>query len=164
MTTIQSASPENPPAVPAFDHAKWAEEAKLRRAAIAQNVEAAKIALFDILESHGIVSITVAFDGYGDSGQIESVTGHDKTGVVELPEIMLPAIDIEASEPAPGGQDMAITDVIESLAFDLLREGHSGWENNDGAYGEFRFETAARTIKLEYNERFTSSEYSEDQW
>ena len=164
MNTTEPVLPEIQPVVPVFDFAKWEEEAKLRRAAIAQNVEAAKTTLFDILESHGIVSVTVAFDGYGDSGQIESVSAHDATGVVELPEIMLPAVKIEASELEPGGQDTAITDVIEARAFDLHREGHSGWENNDGAYGEFRFDTAARTITLGYNERFTSSEYSEHSW
>ena len=35
---------------------------------------------------------------------------------------------------------------------------HGGWENNDGAYGEFCFDASARSIHLEFNERFTSSE------
>lgn len=36
-----------------------------------------------------------------------------------------------------------IADAIESLAFDLLTASHAGWENNDGAYGEFRLDVAA---------------------
>lgn len=36
-------------------------------------------------------------------------------------------------------------------------------ENNDGAYGEFCFDARARSIHLEFNERFTSSElYTHD--
>ena len=89
---------------------------------------------------------------------------HDDTGIVELPDVKLPAIDIETTEPEAGANDMAITDVIESLAYNLLQNEHGGWENNDGAYGEFRFDTADRIITLGYNERFTSSEYSEHSW
>ena len=164
MTSTQSALPETEPALPAFDYEKWQEEAKIRRATIARNVVAAKTNLFDILDSHGIAFVIVGFDGYGDSGQIEGILAHDDTGIVELPDVKLPAIDIETTEPEAGANDMAITDVIESLAYNLLQNEHGGWENNDGAYGEFRFDTADRIITLGYNERFTSSEYSEHSW
>ena len=30
---------------------------------------------------------------------------------------------------------------------------HDGWENSDGAYGDFTFDVAERTITLDYNER-----------
>lgn len=47
--------------------------------------------------------------------------------------------------------------------YDFLSDTYGGWENNDGAYGEFCFDAAARTIHLEFNERFTSSElYTHD--
>jgi ParB family transcriptional regulator, chromosome partitioning protein len=42
-----------------------------------------------------------------------------------------------------------------------LEETHGGWENNDGAYGEFTFDVANRTITLAYNERHMESDYSE---
>ena len=55
------------------------------------------------------------------------------------------------------------SDVVEQLAYDFLSDTHGGWENNDGAYGEFCFDAAARCIHLEFNERFTSSElYTHD--
>ena len=37
---------------------------------------------------------------------------------------------------------------------------HGGWENNDGAYGEYTFDVAERTITLDYNERHMESDYS----
>ena len=55
-------------------------------------------------------------------------------------------------------------DAIERLAYDLLEETHGGWENNEGAYGEFVFDVAERTIRLEYNERVMETEYSEHEW
>ena len=52
----------------------------------------------------------------------------------------------------------SLEDVVEQLAYDFLGDTHGGWENNDGAYGEFCFDASARCIHLEFNERFTSSE------
>ena len=53
---------------------------------------------------------------------------------------------------------LSLEDVVEQLAYDFLSDTHGGWENNDGAYGEFCFDANARCIHLEFNERFTSSE------
>jgi hypothetical protein len=39
---------------------------------------------------------------------------------------------------------------------------HCGWENNDGAYGDFIFDVAKRTITLDFNERYTASDYSQN--
>ena len=36
-----------------------------------------------------------------------------------------------------------------------ISRNHSGWENNDGAYGTFVFDVPDRTITLEHNERYT---------
>src|SRR3546814_10348892 len=51
-----------------------------------------------------------------------------------------------------------LTDAIESLAHDLLTDTHAGWENNDGAYGEFVFDVENRTITLDHNDRYTAVE------
>jgi len=56
---------------------------------------------------------------------------------------------------------LPVREAIEQLAHDFLEETHAGWENNDGAYGEFTFEVASRAITLEYNARFTDAEHFE---
>ena len=55
-------------------------------------------------------------------------------------------------------RQLSLEDVVEQLTYDFLSDTHCGWENNDGAYGEFCFAASARCIYLEFNERFTSSE------
>ena len=50
------------------------------------------------------------------------------------------------------------------LAYDFLEEVHDGWENEDGAYGEFVFDVGERTIRLEYNERVMTTSYSEHEF
>lgn len=50
---------------------------------------------------------------------------------------------------------MEIEAAVEQLCYDLLRQSHPGWENNDGASGDFVFDVAGRTITLDYAERYT---------
>ena len=47
-----------------------------------------------------------------------------------------------------------MTDLLESLAYDFLEQSHGGWEDNEGAFGEFTFDVTERTISLDYNERY----------
>jgi len=123
-----------------------------------------KAALFAVLAAADVSSVLVHFDGGGDSGQIESVQAFAGDAPVELPtsDVLLTralADGVETrSDPTP------IADAIETLAFDLLTATHAGWENNDGAYGEFRFDVAAGTITLDHNDRYVAVESYEHAW
>lgn len=137
-------------------HLKQADrEAELR--------PANKERLFDALSTAGISHVTVTFDGEGDSGQIESISAWAGDAAVEFPSVEIPYAAITWDNPAVEMRQLSLADVVEQLAYDLLADTHVGWENNDGAYGEFCFDAAARCIHLEFNERFTSSElYTHD--
>ena len=118
-----------------------------------------KALVFDALAAAGITIVTVSFDGYGDSGQIESIEAQADGKVVDLPQA-----DLEINAPIwgkrePERQMISVTDAIERLVYDFLSEAHGGWENNEGAYGEFTFDVGERTISLDYNERYTSTEH-----
>ena len=114
--------------------------------------------LFDGLTAAGITHATVTFDGYGDSGQIESIAAWAGESAVDFPATEIPYAALTWDNPEIAMRSLSIADVVEQLAYDFLSDTHGGWENNDGAYGEFCFDAAARTIHLEFNERFTSSE------
>jgi len=129
-----------------------------------------KTTVFDALAAAGIREVTVAFDGYGDSGQIEGITAHlgETPKALPAPSMATPP---EASVPLPerpmtlhqatwdsdelGTYETTLQDAIETLCYDYLEQEHGGWMNNDGAYGEFEFDVAARAIHLEFNGRFT---------
>ena len=152
MTDDTSAS------VPTFDAASWLareqEFAKLCESIRPEN----KAALFDALAQAGITSVEVTFNGYGDSGQIENITA--KAGDKD---VALPAVNLEIAHAEWGSPDIvrvthSMKDAIEQIAYDFLRETHEGWENNEGAYGDFHFDVNDRTITLDYNERYTASE------
>ncbi|HLG86005.1 MAG TPA: hypothetical protein VKZ79_02295 [Alphaproteobacteria bacterium] len=120
-----------------------------------------KAVLFDALAAAGVTLVVVSFDGYGDSGQIESVEVKAGDTVVTMPKVTIDIADAMWDQVEPNRSNISIADVVERLAYDFLTDTHCGWENNDGAYGDFTFDVAERTITLDYNERYTASDYSQ---
>lgn len=117
-----------------------------------------KAAVLNALTSAGIIEIVVYFDGYGDSGQVEDISVKSGDELITMPELVIETLDTTwpQSESTPSG--VSLTTAVENLAYDVLAQTHCGWENNDGAYVDIVFDAAARTITLEYNERYTTSE------
>ena len=152
MTDPQS-TPEPAADETAFDrkHREYARRAEETRAAN-------KAVLFDSLAAAGIETVTVIFDGYGDSGQIERIDVEPGEGAIPLPSGRIEILRTTWESPEIERQTLNVQEAIETLVYDFLRQTHSGWEIDDGAYGEFVFDVAERTIKLDYNERYTSSE------
>ena len=128
-----------------------AREAQLR--------PANKDRLFDALTAAGISHVTVTFDGEGDSGQIERIDIGAREGTTPPPLDRIEVACTTWENPKIERQTQTVEEAVETLVYDLLRQTHCGWEINDGAYGEFAFDVAERTIKLDYNERYTSSEH-----
>lgn len=118
-----------------------------------------KADLFAVLAGADIATVTVAFDGYGDSGLIESVDAFGEDGLsCDLPSTSLFVRRALWGEPEPASEEMTVAEAIERLAYDLLSGAHPGWEINDGSYGTFVFGVATCAITLECNVRFTDSE------
>lgn len=121
-----------------------------------------KAALFDVLAEADIGTVIVEFDGYGDSGQIQDVSAYVARDVI----LKLPARTIEIAHAQPGSLDivretLSVRDAIEHLAYNVLEDTHGCWEDNLGAYGDFVFDVAERSITLNYHERIETSEYTQ---
>ena len=70
----------------------------------------------------------VSFDGYGDSGTIEDFMRKD--GVIS-----------------------SVMDDLLDLLYETLGNKHSGWEINEGSFGNFIIDFDEKIIELEYTER-----------
>jgi hypothetical protein len=114
-----------------------------------------KETLFDALSAADITRIEVTFNGEGDSGQIEEMTAFLKDKQCGLPAASVSFVDVSWDKTRPSNKPLR--DVIESLCYDYLSQEHGGWENDDGAFGEFTFHVAERTIELDFNSRYTDS-------
>lgn len=140
------------------DLAQWEVEYALRQQREAEAFKPNKAVLLNALALTGITHVVVSFDGCGDSGQIESVNARSGEEKMKLPEAQIEMLRILWGQAEPEREQVTIATAIETLTYDVLELVHSGWENNDGAYGEINFDVEAHTITLDYNERYTSSE------
>lgn len=117
-----------------------------------------KASLFAALRHAGITTVVVTFDGSGDSGQIEDIQAHAGDQLADIPTtpVEIARLDFHATEPERLTEPLS--EAIETLAYAFLEQTHGGWENNEGAFGEFVFDVAGETITLDYNERVETSE------
>jgi hypothetical protein len=116
-----------------------------------------KPVVFDALAAAGLTRVEVPFDGEGDSGQIEGIYAYAGDARAELPESSLTLHQAAQNSGDPKTTTVTLRDAIEILCYDYLSQTHGGSENNDGAYGTFEFDVGDRSIRLDFNERFTDS-------
>ena len=146
---------------PTFDFAKWEAEQRAHNALLQTIRPKNKTAIFALLAEACISSVTVEFDGYGDSGGIESVHAEADGSEIALPEGSVTLLTLGWREIEPTEKSMPLGEAIEHLVYELLGQTHGGWENNAGAFGNFVFDVTAETITLEFNMRFEDTEFFE---
>jgi hypothetical protein len=140
----------------------WAEKDR-QYTALAETIRPAnKAALFDALTAAGVTTVFVEFDGSCDSGQIENVGASSGEKPVDLPDGQIEIAQARWGRAEITRQTLPIREAVEQLVYDLLEETHAGWEINDGAFGDFTFDVAERTITLNYNQRITDVTNFED--
>lgn len=114
----------------------------------------AKAAFCPILAAHGIVRVSIDYDGEGDEGQVHTITAFaaDNT-IVELPQV-----DCERHQTHFCGQvsvDIArLSDVLDTFAYEALAMFHQGWENGNGACGKITIDVASQAASLDHNARY----------
>jgi hypothetical protein len=131
------------------------ESMERRRAALSDVAKINKGTIFDALAESGLTRVHVTFDGEGDSGQIDNLAGYVGDVLTKLPDLKLTLKSVSWSDNQIVAEERSMNEAIEQLCYDFLEQEHGGWENNDGAFGEFALDVAARTVELEFNGRYT---------
>lgn len=144
-----------------FEPSAWLEKHRQYQALCESVRPVNKLAVFDALAKASITSVRIDFDGCGDSGQIESISACAGSDVVEFPPDEITVIIVDEGDLSTTERRLSLNDAIETLAYDFLEQTHGGWENNEGAWGEFCFDVSDRTITLDFNERIETSEYTQ---
>jgi hypothetical protein len=93
------------------------------------NTNVPRAELIEQLRELGVHTVTADYDGYGDGGQIED----PQFGGIDVPTPTMRA--------------------VEDLFYALLEQLYSGWEIDDGSFGQFRWDVAADKIGLVHNAR-----------
>jgi hypothetical protein len=140
---------------------EWeAERARRNELAVGVNAYNREV-LLAALRAAGVRTVIVDFNGYGDEGQIERIdayTGVQGEGPIQFLETH---VTIQVMDDWRGLQVKDQTETLESaidtVCLEYLEQVASGWEINEGAFGDFTIDAAEKTIKLDFNKRFEDS-------
>jgi hypothetical protein len=144
---------ESPASAPQFDADDVMSGLTAYEARAAELYPANKANILAVLAAAGITCVTVSFDGVGDSGQIENVEAMAGETQVELPATPVEIASTEYFTEEIHRRTQLLPDAIESMCYLILEAKHGGWENNEGAYGEFVFDVPGDLITLDFNYR-----------
>jgi len=118
--------------------------------------------IFEQLRAAGASSITISFDGSGDSGSIESVDIYNADNqrmqidltVIYPKEKSFWVDDKWVTETEE--KEMPIADALEAYCYDELEKTEIDWYNNDGGFGQMTINLDDKVeIELEVNTRYT---------
>ena len=82
----------------------------------------------------GVRLVVIKYDGSGDEGYVDEITFADVEGK---------SVQLE--------NDKKMKEELDEIAYVLLPEG---WENDEGGYGEVRFEPETAKIRRIHNQRY----------
>ncbi len=110
-----------------------------------------KAALLRLLRRAKVDEAIIEYDGEGDDGQIDSVTLLDAMGTC-LPDKPLSARAQQTFSDLHLFKD-TLHGALEAFAWELLAIHHSGFENNEGAYGTIKIDVAEQTVEIVHSAR-----------
>lgn len=73
----------------------------------------------------------------------------------------MPIVYAHWHEPEPARATDKLEEAIDKLVYDCFEQRCFGWDQGEGSYGDVTFDVAARTIRVDFNQRFIESENSE---
>ena len=141
----------------------------MRNAALHEEVRKEQLGIIiATLRSNGIKTVTVTFDGSGDSGQIEGAEFQPEcTEQAKHTPLQWRETSDRYEKGTDGNWDYAtdeqsrngrLEDLIETAVYRLLEHKHGGWEINEGSFGRFTFDAEKGTVAVEFNQRVESYE------
>jgi len=116
-----------------------------------RRLELAKPLIITALNSLSVVHVLIEYDGEGDNGQIHSIAAYAANDH---------AVDLEQPYPVSideGDRQCSydtLAEAIDAVAWDLLRQYHDGFENNEGGCGTITISVPDAKITMDHNDRF----------
>lgn len=138
---------------------KWEEERIERREELARE----KHSVMTVLRDHGIKYVSISYNGYGDSGQIDEIKvyGAERTTAPDGPydsEHAIDMPDVVVTLPEHTGQKLET--LLDEYGWRLAYDTNPGFENNDGGQGTILFDVDENKITIEHGTNFTETHYS----
>ena len=120
--------------------------------------------LFDFFIDSGVKTCVVTFNGGGDDGQIGDITISPKNPNFMERNVRGVKVHTGYSWDEKNGNtskysktEVTVEELIEHVCYQVLEKHFCGWEDNEGSFGEFRFNMKTRKIELDFNHNFVQS-------
>lgn len=132
-----------------------------------KNINSNIQSLLDVLSKEQIKSITISYNGGGDSGDTEEIQTIPPLSRHQLEKIIVDKKSFYRS-CSNSKEDIQSFDEKEnlfeaasSITLDILEKYYPGWEINEGSNGEFTINVPERTCYLQHNTFCTETTYHE---
>ena len=110
----------------------------------------AKRAMLRALRARGIATVTIEYDGEGDSGQIGDILACDaKQHPVDIER----PVQLALYRGKAASEYDSLREALDDFAWLLLAHFHDGFENNEGGFGTIRIDVAKRSVILDHDDR-----------
>lgn len=126
-----------------------------------------KTLLLDALKGSGAVLASVNYHGGGDEGTDDGVSAFDANNVAVILSGTV-SLFFERHYHDNGSwkitilqKDQPLDEALSEYAMEAVNQHHGGWENGEGGYGEVEFDCEAGTVRIEHNDYYVESEYTE---
>lgn len=132
------------------DH--WLEQMLAEEQRRRKRLPAVKALLCEALKARGITTVSIEYDGEGDSGQVNDIQAFDgKQQPVSLDQPVTLAIH-KPEEPTAYA---TLREALDDFAWTILGIYHDGFWNNDGGFGNIAIDTSKARVTIDHNDRIT---------
>ena len=116
----------------------------------------AKRAILKALRERGIATVSIAYDGEGDSGQIGDIDAFDAK---KKPVSTDQAIRLTLYRGKEPSDYASLHEALDDFSWVLLGHYHAGFQDNVGGYGTIRIDVAKRSVILDHNDCFVDTHH-----
>lgn len=126
-----------------------------------------KALLLGALKGAGAVLASVTYHGGGDEGTDDGVSAFDGNNVAITLAGTVSLFcqrhyhDDGHWRTTTVQKDQPLDEALSEYAMEAVNQHHGGWETGEGGYGEVVFDCEAGMVRIEHNDYYVESEYTE---
>lgn len=117
-----------------------------------ERLPAVKALLCAALKAKAIATVSIEYDGEGDSGQINEITAVDAN---QQPVSLDQPVTLALHKPQEPTTYNTLYEALDDFAWTAIQAYHGGFHNNDGGFGTVTIDTNKGSLTIDHNDRFT---------
>lgn len=126
--------------------------------------------LFDLMAQKGIEKLVVYFDGGGDDGGINDIEaiGPQAKNWKKFADSIVDGARLKQNCGWHNGKqsftwkdNVTVEEIVYDICYRVLNGSFGGWENEDGACGDFTIDATKRKVGLTMKQRYYEYDVSE---